>query len=99
MWVMFCEDDWRGAIACGEVKADGSFRMQPWGEFEHYGVKPGTYRVYVIGHPTGTRESPVASKYQAAETSDVLVHVGPSWDDFALSLPAAGRGPTLARHR
>ncbi len=98
MWVVFEEDTPRGLTACGRIKEDGSFRMQPWGEFDRDGMPAGTYRVHFIGHPSSTPEWSVNSKYQDAATSGLLVHVGPDWEDIVFTLPDTGRGPTLAQH-
>jgi hypothetical protein len=90
MRVWFQEDAARGFSACGEIQPDGSFRMQPSGRYDRDGVAPGTYRVHFIGHPSDAPVAPVGSKYQATQTSDLLVHVRPDWNDFALSLPDPG---------
>jgi hypothetical protein len=97
MWVMFLEDGPRGFTAAGMAQADGSFRMRPWGRIGRDGVAPGTYRVYFIPKTPGATMSAVDVKYQNPATSDLLVHVGPAWNDFAFSLPQPGRGPTLAQ--
>lgn len=97
MWIVFLETGPRGFTASGTVEADGSFRMKPWGGHDRGGVAPGTYRVYFLSKVPGAIESAVDAKYQNPATSDLLVHVGPSWNDFAFSLPTPGRGPTLAQ--
>jgi hypothetical protein len=97
VWIMFLEAGPRGFTASGMVQADGSFRMKPWSRISREGVAPGTYRVYFIPKTLGALESAVDEKYQNPVTSDLLVHVGPAWNDFAFSLPAPGRGPTLAQ--
>ena len=90
MWVMFEEDAPRGFTACAEIRPDGSFRMQPWGQFDNEGVKPGTYRVRFLGRPLDTTAAPIASKYQSTTTSGLLVHVGPDWNDMVFSLSDHG---------
>jgi hypothetical protein len=95
--IVFLETGPRGFMASAMLQADGSFRMKPWGRFGREGVAPGAYRVYFIPKTPGATMSAVDEKYQNPVTSDLLVHVGPGWDDFAFSLPAPRRGPTLAQ--
>ena len=90
MWVMFEEDAPRGFTACAEIRPDGSFRMQPWGNFDHEGVRPGNYRVRFVGRPLAAVAVPVAPKYQSTATSGLLVHVGPAWNEMRFSLPDHG---------
>ncbi len=98
-WVVFQTPDSRAYMACGLVHADGSFRMQPWDNFDGEGLATGTYRVYILtGNSPSAPRYPIDARYRAPETSDLLVHVGPAWNDVVLSLPDAGRGPTLAQH-
>jgi hypothetical protein len=96
-WIVFLEDGPRGFMASDMLQADGSFRMKPWSRLRREGVAPGTYRVYFIPKTRGTRMLAVDEKYQNPATSDLLVHVGPAWNDFAFTLPAPGHGPTLAQ--
>ena len=39
------------------------------------------------------------TKYQDPLRSDLVVQVGPAWNDIVFSLPDPGRSPTLAQHR
>ena len=65
MWIVFEEAAPRGLTAYADIQADGSFRVHPWGDIEHYGIGSGTYRVYIVGHATGGLESRVDARYQA----------------------------------
>lgn len=93
MVVVFEEAGPRDLIAFAKVQADGSFRVRPWGDDEVYGVGPGTYRVYFVGPGAAGSESRIDPKYENPRTTDLLVHVGPEWNDFTFTLPAAERGP------
>jgi hypothetical protein len=97
--IVFEETAPRGVTAIGMIRPDGSFRMVPWGNLGRDGVPPGTYRVYFLAQTEAASESEVAPRYRASATSDLVVHVGPGWNDLTFTLPAAGRGPMLAQHR
>ncbi len=99
MWIVFEEASPRGLTAFADIQADGSFRMHPWGDMDHYGIGSGTYRVYVVGHSSAGLESSVDPRYQNPGTTDLLVQIGPGWDDLRFDLPVAGHGPMLAQHR
>src|SRR5947209_17348607 len=96
--IVFEETGRRGFMAVGATRPDGSFRMEPWADRHHHGVAPGTYRVYFIPRTRTSMASGLAFKYRTSGTSDLIVHVGPGWDEFELSLPHARGRPTLAQH-
>jgi hypothetical protein len=98
-WVVFEEEGRRGFTACSELRPDGSFRMDSWGQFNRDGIPTGTYKVFFAGSTLDAPETPIDPKYQDPRTSGLLVHVRPDWNDFVFSLPDPGRGPTLAQHR
>jgi hypothetical protein len=98
LWVVFQEDAPRGFTACAQVQKDGSFRMMPWGNFARNGVAPGTYHVFFAGSPWAIQETPVDPKYRDPGKSDLVVHVGSTWNEIMLTLPVPGRGSTLVQH-
>jgi hypothetical protein len=98
MSIMFQQIDPGDWMASGTLGPDGSFRMQPWNRFDCEGLVTGTYRVYLLPYVGGATASSVDLRYRNPRTSGLLVHVGPGWNDVSISLPAPGRGPTLAQY-
>jgi hypothetical protein len=83
--------------AYGWLNPDGSFRLQTWSNLSGEGIVPGKYRVYFDTSCSAAVESLVDRKYQDPRTSDLLVQVGPPWNDFLFSLPEPGPEPFLAQ--
>jgi hypothetical protein len=93
---IFLATDPHGYMTACPVRADGTFRMEPR---DRTGLVPGTYRVCFVLDGPGAPDPRVAPRYQDPRASDLLVHVGPGWNDIALSLPEPGRVPPPARRR
>jgi hypothetical protein len=75
-----------GTDATGPVNRDGSFQVYAHGIRNQPGAVPGTYRVVVRPLVADQAGSRVDSKYQDSRTTDLLVHVGPGWNDIRFNL-------------
>jgi hypothetical protein len=73
---------------------DGSFQLQHMSNLGGEGIVPGMYRVYLTPSSAEVGSS-LAEKYQDPRTADLLVEVGPSWNDFVFSLPEPAPDPSL----
>jgi hypothetical protein len=91
------DDDRFDALAA--LHPDGSFRLQHVRYLGGEGIVPGLYRVYFFTTSWAVARSSVGEKYQDPRTSDVLVEVGPSWNDFVFSLPEPAPDPSLVVKR
>jgi len=74
------------ASAIGPVKSDGSFQLYINGDWDRRGAVPGTYRVVLRPQGASETESRAEGKYERAQTSDLLIDVGPDWNDLRLNL-------------
>jgi hypothetical protein len=90
------DDDRFDAFA--SLHPDGSFQLQHLRNLGGEGIVPGLYRVYFTTSSAAVGSS-VGEKYQDARTSDLLVEVGPSWNDFVFSLPEPAPAPSLVVKR
>jgi hypothetical protein len=81
------------------LNPDGSFRLQTYSNLGDEGIGLGKYRVYFHTRQSAAVGSSIDRKYQDPRTSDLLVQVGPNWNDFLFSLPEPGPDPSLAPNR
>src|SRR5262249_18381553 len=99
MGIVFQPPSPPGFHSARTVRPAGSFRARSWTKYVGEGVVPGTYRVYFEPDRSSAVSPWIDSKYQDPRTTNLLVHVGPDWNDFSFSLPDPARGATLVQNR
>ena len=78
-----CLDNGPYHVACGWLKADGSFRLSDLRWYEG-GVVPGTYHAHLFTHSQGPH---IPLKYREAKTSGIVIHIAPGWNGLSIDLP------------